>query len=753
MSGVTERGGGGDTAASRNPDDGARAASIPESKAKPLSRSFFGAWKGKKAASVPPVPPPTTTPTPPTRHRRSLPAGARPDAPLAARAAAIVADVGELEPSSSSSLGHGSASLVSWVVTSEDLRSAARVAAAASGATLQAPAGASAADEDDEGPSFDASPRAHFAVASPDFASGSVADPPSPPQWRLLLRVQGEGARRCDVALLLCDDFGAGAGGGGGGGGGAGSSTTSTADPSLRNYSFGSLVGCSARVEVRVVSGGGDGAADEGGGGLLQRAFFAGSNAEAGVPGARVRLPAGWGLEGAFAGGEGAAGEEEEDDGSNEQQDEEDDVAAAATAVRQLLRARTAAPATTTPAVVVAAAIWDAESVSLAPGAADADHAAALAALTRPPPPAPEGRLPPRLVRGLVPPPSAASSSSSSSRSCAAAPPSPSSAAPSAAAAAATTLYHGVLLPAAVAARLEHALSRSVVLSRAPLILVADGVLDAEECALLCGAAAAAGGGSGSGGSGGSNAAAVQPPLPPRPLTRSRVAHGGETPSRTSRSYFFQGAEALRALAVQVDRELLAFSRAAAARVGRGLGGGGGRGGGSGERLLERSEQLQVIAYSEGGFYRAHYDHRVGVTLPRHATVLAYLCDTPRGGATWFPNADVGGSATDAAALDAAGAGAGGVATVSAAAQGGGKRGGGGGRQQRLPTLLPRGGVEVGSAAEGGGVRVLPRRGRALVFWSVREDGAQDDRSLHSAEDVLEGEKWVVSRWMRATTR
>lgn len=714
MSGVTERGGGGDTAASRNPDDGARAASIPESKAKPLSRSFFGAWKGKKAASVPPVPPTTTTPTPPTRHRRSLPAGARPDAPLAARAAAIVADVGELEPSSSSSLGHGSASLVSWVVTSEDLRSAARVAAAASGATLQAPTGASAAGEDDEGPSFDASPRAHFAVASPDFASGSIADPPSPPQWRLLLRVQGEGARRCDVALLLCDDFGAGAGGGGGGGGGAGSSTTSTADPSLRNYSFGSLVGCSARVEVRVVSGGGEGAADEGGGGLLQRAFFAGSNAEAGVPGARVRLPAGWGLEGAFAGGEGAAGEEEEDDGSNEQQDEEDDAAAAATAVRQLLRARTAAPATTTSAVVVAAAIWDAESVSLAPGAADADHAAALAALTRPPPPAPEGRLLPRLVRGLVPPPSAASSSSSSSRSCAAALPSPSSAAPSAAAgaAAATTLYHGVLLPAAVAARLDHALSRSVVLSRAPLILVADGVLDAEECALLCGAAAAAGGGSGSGGSGGSNAAAVQPPLPPRPLTRSRVAHGGETPSRTSRSYFFQGAEALRALAVQVDRELLAFSRAAAARVGR-QGGGGQGGSGARPALLERSEQLQVIEYSEGGFYRAHYDHRVGVTLPRHATVLAYLCDTPRGGATWFPNAEVGGATP----------------------------------------LLPCGGVEVGPAAEGGGVRVLPRRGRALVFWSVREDGAQDDRSLHSAEDVLEGEKWVASRWMRATTR
>jgi hypothetical protein len=56
-------------------------------------------------------------------------------------------------------------------------------------------------------------------------------------------------------------------------------------------------------------------------------------------------------------------------------------------------------------------------------------------------------------------------------------------------------------------------------------------------------------------------------------------------------------------------------------------------------------------------------------------------------------------------------------------------------------------GVDVG--AGGVGLRVFPRTGRALVFWSKAADGGEDDASLHAAEPVLRGIKYIVTRWMK----
>jgi len=46
------------------------------------------------------------------------------------------------------------------------------------------------------------------------------------------------------------------------------------------------------------------------------------------------------------------------------------------------------------------------------------------------------------------------------------------------------------------------------------------------------------------------------------------------------------------------------------------------------------------------------------------------------------------------------------------------------------------------------GIRIWPKRGRALVFWSV-SGGIEDVRSLHEAEPVIEGEKWIATKWLR----
>ena len=103
---------------------------------------------------------------------------------------------------------------------------------------------------------------------------------------------------------------------------------------------------------------------------------------------------------------------------------------------------------------------------------------------------------------------------------------------------------------------------------------------------------------------------------------------------------------------------------------------------------------MQVVRYDRGEMYTAHYDNKQGC-VRRAATFMLYLRDVEAGGATHFPKAKPAGKDADAV-----------------------------------------------------GVRVWPKRGRALVFWSVR-GGVEDARSLHEAEPVAAGEKWIATKWMQ----
>lgn len=47
------------------------------------------------------------------------------------------------------------------------------------------------------------------------------------------------------------------------------------------------------------------------------------------------------------------------------------------------------------------------------------------------------------------------------------------------------------------------------------------------------------------------------------------------------------------------------------------------------------------------------------------------------------------------------------------------------------------------------GLSVKGRRGDALLFWNVNEDGEPDPRTRHAGTPPTSGEKWVFSQWLR----
>lgn len=112
---------------------------------------------------------------------------------------------------------------------------------------------------------------------------------------------------------------------------------------------------------------------------------------------------------------------------------------------------------------------------------------------------------------------------------------------------------------------------------------------------------------------------------------------------------------------------------------------------------VEQQERLQVTHYGVNQHYLPHYDSLrssgmdCGEAGDRIATVIMYLNDDYRGGATWFP------------------------------------------RIRR---------------------RVEPKKGKAVYFHNLTADGEGWDRlSLHAGETVREGEKWLSNQWIRQRRR
>jgi hypothetical protein len=103
-----------------------------------------------------------------------------------------------------------------------------------------------------------------------------------------------------------------------------------------------------------------------------------------------------------------------------------------------------------------------------------------------------------------------------------------------------------------------------------------------------------------------------------------------------------------------------------------------------------------------------HYDNRSNAPLTRAATIIVYLTGTQSGGGTYFPRAMLSRAYRRQAGAGFSGGGGGGAAA------------GAGGVQGRL--ALPEG-VEVARGGAEPGLRVLPRTGRAILFWCASGGG------------------------------
>ncbi|GIL84045.1 hypothetical protein Vretimale_11080 [Volvox reticuliferus] len=121
----------------------------------------------------------------------------------------------------------------------------------------------------------------------------------------------------------------------------------------------------------------------------------------------------------------------------------------------------------------------------------------------------------------------------------------------------------------------------------------------------------------------------------------------------------------------------------------------------------ENQEDLQVLRYGIGQKYGAHMDSLIDDS-PRMATVLLYLHDTEEGGETAFPDSS--------AWLNA--------------------------------ELADRMGPF--SECAKGKVAFRPKKGDALMFWSIKPDGTHDPLSLHTGCPVVKGVKWTATSWVHS---
>ncbi|KAI3907233.1 hypothetical protein MKW92_025237 [Papaver armeniacum] len=119
---------------------------------------------------------------------------------------------------------------------------------------------------------------------------------------------------------------------------------------------------------------------------------------------------------------------------------------------------------------------------------------------------------------------------------------------------------------------------------------------------------------------------------------------------------------------------------------------------------VENGEVIQVLRYEKNQFFKLHHDYFSDTSNlkqggQRIATMLMYLSNNVEGGETYFPKAGTGKCGC-------------------------------------------AGKVKKGSS-------VKPIKGNAVLFWSMGLDGKEDPRSIHAGCEVLSGEKWTATKWMR----
>eukprot|EP00747_Dinoflagellata_sp_TGD_P206852 gnl/TRDRNA2_/TRDRNA2_80489_c0_seq1.p1 gnl/TRDRNA2_/TRDRNA2_80489_c0~~gnl/TRDRNA2_/TRDRNA2_80489_c0_seq1.p1 ORF type:complete len:365 (-),score=63.62 gnl/TRDRNA2_/TRDRNA2_80489_c0_seq1:27-1121(-) len=157
----------------------------------------------------------------------------------------------------------------------------------------------------------------------------------------------------------------------------------------------------------------------------------------------------------------------------------------------------------------------------------------------------------------------------------------------------------------------------------------------------------------------------------------------------------------------------------------------------------ELGESLQLGRYSVGDFYAPHYDTpqevgglaaTLGGVPVRVATVLVYVSNVTRGGQTLFLRRPLRSDGGDGAQEPAGRWDHCGDSTEALAA---------------CCKELDEKEHDVGSDAAVHPLLVRPAVGRAVLFFHHDWEGEFDATSAHAACPVVEGEKWVLQRFIR----
>ncbi|XP_076912020.1 putative prolyl 4-hydroxylase 7 [Bidens hawaiensis] len=124
---------------------------------------------------------------------------------------------------------------------------------------------------------------------------------------------------------------------------------------------------------------------------------------------------------------------------------------------------------------------------------------------------------------------------------------------------------------------------------------------------------------------------------------------------------------------------------------------------------VENGEAMQVLHYETGQKYLPHWDYfqdkaNQAVGGHRIATVLMYLSNVEKGGETVFPKSEM--------------------------------------KESQLKN-------DESSACAKSGYAVKPKKGDALLFFNLHPNGTTDRMSLHGSCPVIEGEKWLATKWIR----
>ncbi|CAL6393884.1 unnamed protein product [Bathycoccus prasinos] len=191
-------------------------------------------------------------------------------------------------------------------------------------------------------------------------------------------------------------------------------------------------------------------------------------------------------------------------------------------------------------------------------------------------------------------------------------------------------------------------------------------------------------------------------------LKRSRVTDGKLSNGRTSSSCFLIGAKGKEDGVKTIERRMLDAIRSTPVLTTRRF-----------DTLkLKGSEPMQIVRYGKNEKYTSHFDNKAG-SFRRVATFMCYLSDQCEGGCTNFPKAE---PLFLEPSFDEHG------------------------------VFKPFGRKKKTVASEQHGVKIHPKLGRAILFFSISEEPFRENPlSLHEGQTVRKGEKFICTKWLTRT--